>query len=241
MADPVFPVGAQSSPVPQSNNSDSGFQAAVQAAKLWHWKSSGSMASDKEQIGHFGTDVNVAAYNASTSGEFGKNGAEFKASANVTGIDMKFTNNYPDEARPYGVGGRGEIDSRVEVAEAGVNLTANKNKLEAGANAGVIGGEVSAKGSAGFYPSRWLEGTCNWVDGQHSQFSAIANTCKTISKYDYGVEVNGQIGATVGLAVKAEGGGEITNGHIGAHYKWGLATGVGPSNGAGISLGRFDR
>jgi hypothetical protein len=260
MADPVTGV---TDAVPAADNAqaywqagnDAAFQQALADAKiepkagkpteLWSYGKEGCLYKDHKDQFHIKTDVQAGCFEAKTNAGYTPFSFNTENNASLIGFGAKGTDPSLNGLKQFGLGGEWGLDERAGVIEAGASGSINWGSQNPGAkveaHAGAIALEGDVRGTAGVYPSRWVDGLCNITGATNSSIPAVSETCKEVSTHDYGIAVNGKAGATVGYAAAGEAHAQLKDGRVDTGASFKLAPGIGPNLGVGIQFGRFDR
>jgi hypothetical protein len=254
-------MGTNIEPVSAANNAPAGlatghendqaalFQATLAGVKvepktgtpteLWNYKAPGGcLYEDHKDQFHIKNDVQAGCFEAKTSAEYTPFSFSTDNNVSLTGFSAKGTDTTLNEFKPLGFGGEYGLDERIGVLEAGASgsISSTDPSLKAEAHVGAIVGEGVLRGTAGVYPSRWVEGLCNVTDGKNSNISSVSELCNEVSQHDYGLAFSGKIGATLGWAASGEIHGQLKDGRVDAGWSQKLAPGVGTIIGADARL-----
>jgi hypothetical protein len=258
-------MGTEIEPVPAANNAPAGlamgqdnaqaalFQATLAGVKvepktgkpneLWNYKAPGGcLHEDHKDQFHIKNDIQAGCFEAKTSAKYTPFSFSTDNNVSLTGFSAKGTDTTLNGLKPFGLGGEYGLDERAVVLEAGASGSANLatgGKAEAKVGAVVLEGDL--RGKAGVYPSRWIDGLCNVMDGKNSDIPAVSDICNEVSKHDYGVAFSGKAGGIVGLAAGGEAHLQLINGRFSIGVSTTLSPGVGSSLGGNIEAGQFDR
>lgn len=258
-------MGTDIEPVSAANNAPAGlamgqdndqaalFQATLAGVKvepktgkpteLWNYNAPGGcLYEDHKDQFHIKNDVQAGCFEAKTSAGYTPSSFSTENNVSLTGFSAKGTDSTLNGLKPFGLGGEWGLDVRAGVLEVGASGNASLTRGgEAEAHVGAIVGEGALRGTAGVYPSRWVEGLCNVTNAKNSNISTVSEICNEVSKHDYGVALSGKAGGTLGWAAAGEAHAEVKNGKFSVGLSGKLSPGFGPSVGANFQAGQFDR
>jgi len=167
----------------------------------------------------------------------------------ATGHSFSMTNKGLNKYKPYGAGAEMGMDTKLVSLEGGVSADAKLTNKEGNISpyikgeikGGAIAAEANLRGKIGVFPSRWVDSACGRYDGRHSMYTTVSDLCDAVSKKDYGISLNGNLGGTVGYAVGVDGQLGVKDGRARAGVTVKVSPGLGGTIGGGMDIGAFDK